>query len=459
MSEHVDSETVNWRSILTGAILVVIGLLWSVLFFSGWSGFFPRLIAAIDGMDQALLILTTAQVVLINTFRTLPYYLGTFLVADELHRAEAPWGRWLGIAAPMIVLALVYLTAYLLRGVNYGLILPALFAVLCITITGYMRNVVPRSNSRALILIVLMSGFQWLGVMPIMQVSVRGWGDISSEIKLVARFMRTEAALDFIGLLFIGFTLVVVALLIRLSVIHTRELEQERLAREQEQELQKMKMAVLEANALGQVRSLTHDLKTPLTTIQGLSSILQLMVEDQVEQAAAICERINQAAEDMNEKINDILRQKRRQPIDVRELINFATAQVSPKQGISMIQVAIEDGLPRIAGNRTRLVRALCNVLENSLQALAETGGTVQVSARALSDHRVRIVVLDDGPGIANADKPNVFNMGFSTKGTAGLGLPFVSEVIRDHGGTIDLWSVPGVGTKVVITLPEVIEN
>jgi signal transduction histidine kinase len=157
--------------------------------------------------------------------------------------------------------------------------------------------------------------------------------------------------------------------------------------------------------------------------------------------------------------ITDIVMQDRKEPINLLELLTYTTAQVSPKQGNCSMSLSVEDPDLEVAGNRVRLARALANVLENALQAMSHTGGQIDISVKSLPDHRVRIVIADNGPGIAEEDKSKIFGLGFSTRGTQGLGLPYAAEVIRDHGGTINLWSVLGVGTKVVIYLPEVIKN
>ena len=435
------------------------GLLMPFAMQTRWLNVFPKLHQAVGDSNQGLLILTAARVLVINTLQVFPQFLGTFILVDELNSLRPRSGHHFWLLVPAVILFLVYSLVYLIHGVAYGLFTPTVLIVLCTGVSAVMRKNNPSLLERSLVIVLILFGIHWLNVMPIMDRFGTGKDEILAEIKHVARFMQADPALDFIGFLFLGFTLILVAFLIRTMVAHSRELARERLDREREQELQTMRMAAMESKAFREVRSLTHDLKTPLTAIQGLTSVLQLMVSGQDERAAAICERISQAADNMNQMITDIVMQDRKEPINLLELLTYTTAQVSPKQGNCSMSLSVEDPDLEVAGNRVRLARALANVLENALQAMSHTGGQIDISVKSLPDHRVRIVIADNGPGIAEEDKSKIFGLGFSTRGTQGLGLPYAAEVIRDHGGTINLWSVLGVGTKVVIYLPEVIKN
>lgn len=445
--------------IYLGAGLLLLGLLTPMLIQTRWVEAFAKLQRAVQQMDQGILILTATQVLSINALQTLPQFLGATLLAEELHRFWQPSRRHFGLWLPVVLLLVSYGLIYLIYGVTHDWFVLMVLIGLCAGISSLIRKYSPSLAERSLVTVLVLFGAHWLHVMPLLDRIGSGSDEVFAEIKHVARFMQAEPSVNFIGFMFLGFTLILIAFLIRMMSVHNNELARERLDREREQELQMMRIAALEAKAFGEVRSLSHDLKTPLTAIQGLTSVLQLMVSEQDERVAAICDRIDQAADNMNDMITDIILQERRQPINLSELLTYTTAQVSPKQGQCSIKLMVENPDSRVAGNRMRLARAVANILENALHAMAETGGEIDIEARSLPDHRVRIVITDNGPGIQEKEKRKIFEPGFSTRGTAGLGLPFASEVIRKHDGTINLWSVPGVGTKVEIYLPEVIEN
>lgn len=449
----------NGRTMVLGLALIITGVLMPALIPIRWLGVVPKLMRAMAQLNQGLLILTAARMVLLNTVQTMPLVLGCTLVAAELLRVYPQRTRYLRLAVPVAVFAASYGLIYVIHGFFYGWVATAVLIGLSLLIASAMQKTDLTIFARVLLFMLVIFGAQWLRVMPALDLFGSGTEVNCAEIKRIAGFMQAGPALNIIGFLFFCFTHILAVMLMRMIVVRKRELERERLDRKREDELQLMRMAVLEAKAFKEVRSLTHDLKTPLTVIQGLTSVLQLMVDSPQGQAAAICERINAAAENMNEMITDIVMQEKRQPLEVSDLLTYTTAQVSPKQGACDIVLEMEKNLPKISGNRVRLARALANLLENSLEAMHSSGGRVEIAVRALPDHRVRIVITDNGPGISEQDKFRVFETGFSTRGTPGLGLPFASEVIRDHGGAVELWSVPGVGTKVVVFLPEVIEN
>ena len=97
--------------------------------------------------------------------------------------------------------------------------------------------------------------------------------------------------------------------------------------------------------------------------------------------------------------------------------------------------------------------QAIWNLCLNAVQAMPD-GGELRVSASA-RDGRLEVRVTDTGEGITTEDLPHVFEPFFSTKdqGT-GLGLALVHRIVQDHGGEVEVQSVPGAGTTFVVTLP-----
>jgi len=112
-------------------------------------------------------------------------------------------------------------------------------------------------------------------------------------------------------------------------------------------------------------------------------------------------------------------------------------------------------GLPRIAGDPNALQQVLVNLLTNARDAI--TGpGTIEVRTHASpGGHDVRLSVHDTGPGIPPDALPRIFDPFFTTKAEGtGLGLAISYGIVRDHGGTIDVDSRPGRGTRFTVTLP-----
>ncbi|WAS96750.1 sensor histidine kinase [Nannocystis punicea] len=104
-----------------------------------------------------------------------------------------------------------------------------------------------------------------------------------------------------------------------------------------------------------------------------------------------------------------------------------------------------------------RIAQALLCVLDNALK-FSPCGGIIEVVARRYGA-RVEIVVRDQGPGIADADRPHVFEQFYTAdparrRGGSGLGLAIARRIVDAHGGTIHVDANPGRGAALVITLP-----
>ena len=137
---------------------------------------------------------------------------------------------------------------------------------------------------------------------------------------------------------------------------------------------------------------------------------------------------------------------------NVAELLAFEarTRKVS-------LAVEIERGLDPLAANGDQLKQVLVNLTLNALHASAPGGRVMLRARRDAMARRARIEVIDDGAGIPPELLHRVFDPFFTTKkrgkGT-GLGLTVAAQVVRSHGGEIDLESTVGQGTRLVVWWP-----
>ncbi|HET7113197.1 MAG TPA: ATP-binding protein, partial [Pyrinomonadaceae bacterium] len=93
----------------------------------------------------------------------------------------------------------------------------------------------------------------------------------------------------------------------------------------------------------------------------------------------------------------------------------------------------------------------------NALQAMPQ-GGTLRAILEKNSDNRLRISFADSGRGMSPDQVDQLFEPFSSTTGGTGLGLSIVYQIIRDHGGTINVRSLVDQGTTITVELPEVTE-
>jgi signal transduction histidine kinase len=117
----------------------------------------------------------------------------------------------------------------------------------------------------------------------------------------------------------------------------------------------------------------------------------------------------------------------------------------------------IEDGLPAVLGDETQISQVLVNVMVNAFHAMPD-GGMCWIAAtqRLIEEKRwVEISVKDTGVGIGKDNLSRLFEPFYTTKPTgSGLGLAIAYRIIQDHGGTIQVSSMPGGGTTVAIKFP-----
>lgn len=123
----------------------------------------------------------------------------------------------------------------------------------------------------------------------------------------------------------------------------------------------------------------------------------------------------------------------------------------------SNLQLKLALQLPEVRGNQQQLEQALLNLVTNALQALDKPNQSVQILVDTTEEDLLRIQVVDDGPGMSPEIQGRIFEPFFSTKmgkGGTGLGLPIVQRIIQSHGGTLQLNSTLGKGTRVCVLLP-----
>jgi PAS domain S-box-containing protein len=149
-----------------------------------------------------------------------------------------------------------------------------------------------------------------------------------------------------------------------------------------------------------------------------------------------------------------------RQPVDlnhvVRETLLLAESQIT-KQGVN-VAVALAPDLPPILGDADTLQQVMLNLVTNARDAVGSGGEIRIVTAVRESDQRIELVVADTGRGIAPEDLTRIFDPFFTTKAAGtGLGLSLTHGIVREHGGTIDVESTPGRGTRFLLAFPALV--
>ena len=217
---------------------------------------------------------------------------------------------------------------------------------------------------------------------------------------------------------------------------------------------------------LGRITAtVAHDLGTPLNSVLGYAQLLTQ--EDLPERARRRLKIIETQIHRMGEIIQNYLSYARANPrrvrINVNELVRDTVLLLQPvfKQRSVSVNTQLAELLPVIYGDGNSIQRVLINLLDNAVDA-CDTGGSVKIgtfehAGPSYREQGVTIEVADTGAGIPSEMLPKVFDLFVTTKAPGkgtGLGLVICQEIVKAHGGTINIASQLGTGTTVTVFLP-----
>ena len=212
--------------------------------------------------------------------------------------------------------------------------------------------------------------------------------------------------------------------------------------------------------------NVSHDLKTPLTSIQGYSQAIMEGATNTPAKAAGI---IHEEAERLNRMVQELTDLARLQagrlsmklsPLDATNVVSAIGERLSVVAAQENIDFQVQTlPLPVIAADGDRLVQVLTNLVGNAIK-YTPSGGKILLQT-GVRNGGVEIIVKDNGIGIPSGDLPHIFDRFYQvdkSRGPArgtGLGLAITREIVQSHGGTIRVDSA-GVnqGTTVTVWLP-----
>jgi signal transduction histidine kinase len=211
--------------------------------------------------------------------------------------------------------------------------------------------------------------------------------------------------------------------------------------------------------------TVAHDLGTPLNSVLGYA---QLLAQDELpERARRRLAIIETQIHRMGEIIQNYLAYTRGSPlrgkININELMRDTLVLLQPvfKQRKMAVTSEFALSLPVIYGDGNSIQRVLINLLDNAVDA-CDIGGSVKIGTceHGGLNHKERgvtIKIADTGAGIPPEMLPKVFDLFVTTKAPGkgtGLGLVICQEIVKAHGGTINIASQLGTGTTVTVFLP-----
>ncbi len=213
--------------------------------------------------------------------------------------------------------------------------------------------------------------------------------------------------------------------------------------------------------------SITHDLRTPLTSIK--ASVTSLLKESPADNSPKreLLTIIDEETDRLNQLVGDAAEMARLDagefelklgPHSISEIVLAALAQCQPLLGARPVQVSLDPGLPPVYVDLTRVKDVLVRLIENA-DAYSPKDAPITISAET-NDPWLVVSVADRGPGIEDMELGLIFDKFYRGKdqrylvqGT-GMGLPIAKAIVEAHGGTIGVTSQLGHGSVFSFSLP-----
>ncbi len=217
--------------------------------------------------------------------------------------------------------------------------------------------------------------------------------------------------------------------------------------------------------------NVAHELKTPLAIIQGnLEGMLDDVIKPEKEQLQSLFEeavRLNRLIKDLRELSLAEVRQLalEKYPGDINQVLNRVVLMVKPLADEKNIDITcnLDKDLPELCVDHGRIGQVFYNLLINAIRYSPSESKVLVSSGIAVEKGKYWLVVhvMDNGPGIAAADIPHIFEHFYRSeksrdrkKGGSGLGLAIVKQLVEIHDGHVTVKSLQGKGSEFIVYLP-----
>lgn len=434
---------------ISAALLIIIGIYWPSGIANSLFDIIVHIRFAIHTGDGGTLITDAMWLCVLFSIPNILIFMGLDLLRQHFKVLKSSWWRYMIFtflfAALKIIPAIIFHQSIEILSAFLGVI----FTLFLIHITHYVKHATLPHVIIAFQVFFLM---EWLNVMPAFSRYHLGYSDISVSLKIASGYLDNVSTINAIGLSFVAVLTVsslMTAIIFRLYVQNLAIVE-ENYANALAFESIQTKM--MNNRVYQEINVLAHDLKTPLATVRGLSSLLVLTKD--LKKLEDYGNRIDQAVIKMSDMISGFLYGSSRQWTEVEALINYVRSQIPLETDHIVLSFEMKEDLPPIYINKIRLARAIVNVISNAMIApntIEEKRIIIEAKAAAQS---VLITIEDNGMGIAPADLDRIWTIGYSSNNTSGLGLPFAKQTVEENEGSITIDSKVGVGTIVTITIP-----
>jgi PAS domain S-box-containing protein len=217
--------------------------------------------------------------------------------------------------------------------------------------------------------------------------------------------------------------------------------------------------------------SVVHEINNPIAGILNLSILGKRMLseEEWTEEDRGTLEQylglIETETRRISRIISNLLAFSRQSKLEVNRIdLNRLIERIlmihanQLKLGNIKINTTFDESLPQITGSGDQLQQVFMNFISNAAEAMEAGGGILTITTQHhLKENQISILIEDTGTGIPSRDIPKLFEPFFTTKKEGkgvGLGLSVAYGIVQDHGGSIDVKSTPGKGTRFRLVFP-----
>jgi signal transduction histidine kinase len=218
------------------------------------------------------------------------------------------------------------------------------------------------------------------------------------------------------------------------------------------------------------VANVSHELKTPLTSVQGFAQAMLDGTASTPEAQKQAAQVIYNESGRMHRMVLDLLDLARldagtldlqRAPVDLTALLNSIAEKFAPQARAGRLDIRVETAaLPAFTGDGDRLAQVFTNLVDNAMK-FTPAGGSITLRASQVGSG-VQVEVTDTGAGISPEALTHIFDRFYQAdpsrpggrKHGSGLGLAIVKEIVGAHGGKISVRSEPGKGSTFTVSLP-----
>lgn len=402
--------------------------------------------------DKGYLILAAFKMVLLNTIRAYPNYIAafTFIESFNLFIGEKR-SKISEILLGILIIPLIYFFINHIYGINY---LFGKLTIITIVYLGMYSKMTFNSINhikRMTVFLLFIMGIQWLDVTTFpLNFGIKNIGEISYDIRLAAKFIDGSKTLDLVGAIFFIAFLLFSFLLLIIFIDQEKMLKVLKDNQKINRELSEVKLKELENRYLKEVQYLVHDIKTPLFSIKTLIEILEIQETD--ENKKGYYKRIDRSIERCDTMISEMLKSKEQTYIEIEEVFKFIFSCLSSHKSNDYISYKNNIRNKKIKVNKIYFSRAIINLIINAFEAIDDKNPEINILVDE-EQEGIIIMIEDNGKGIEQEDLNKIFELGYSTKQSSGIGLNFVKRIMDEHGYTFQIKKKKSQGSVVLIEI------